>query len=63
MVARCLSRSLKPGHPGEVAGGHLQDETGADPFDAAVDGLGKAADGLAQPKASSIRLRCFWDRA
>lgn len=37
----------QPGQPSEVAGAHRQDEEGTDPFADAVDGLGKAADGLA----------------
>ena len=46
-ASRLRSRPEQPGQPGEVAGGHRQDEAGTDPLDAAVDGLGEAADGLA----------------
>jgi len=35
------------GQPGEVAGGHREDKAGADTIDAALDGLGLAANGLA----------------
>ena len=47
MFTRYRSRPQQPGQPGEVAGGHREHKAGADPFDAAVDGLGKAADRLA----------------
>lgn len=36
----------KPWQPGQVAGGHCQDEARPHPFNATIDGLGWAADGL-----------------
>ena len=36
----------KPWQPGQVAGGHCQDEARPHPFNATIDGLGHAADGL-----------------
>jgi hypothetical protein len=41
-----VSWGLQSGQSCEVAGGHRQDEAGPHPFDAAIDGLGDAADGF-----------------
>ena len=41
------SCSEHPWQPGEVANGHREHEAGADPFDAAVTGLGRVADRFA----------------
>lgn len=40
------SRCQQSWQPGQVVGGHCKDEAGAHPFEAAIDGLGHAADGL-----------------
>jgi len=43
-----LTRSCgqQSGQPGEVVGSHRHYEAGAHPFEAAIDGLGHAADGF-----------------
>jgi hypothetical protein len=62
-VARCRSCRQQPGQPGEVACGHRQDKPGADLFDAAVNGLGEAADGLAPAERLLDPLSVFLGQA
>ena len=42
-----VSCGRQPWQPGEVVGGHRWYEAGPHPFDAAIDGLGHAANGFA----------------